>query len=206
MRMADTRWAAWAVLTAAVAFSAMAGCGGDDDDDGDDDVPTIDGGTVDGGDEADAMIGGGEDFDMKAEDFECVLRWEKVRNFRITNKLGHLDEALAVARNTSGGGAYPVGTIIQVVPQEAMVKRRAGWNAESGDWEFFALGVSKTGTTIDMRGTTPSNVAGSCRGCHSAAKPEFDFVCESGHGCDPLPPPFDSDFLLQLQDGDARCP
>src|SRR4051794_19842929 len=64
---------------------------------------------------------GVEDLDMKATDFECVLRWTKVGGYRITNKLGH--DPLPVANNPTGGGAFPVGTIIQIVPTEAMVKR-----------------------------------------------------------------------------------
>jgi hypothetical protein len=189
------------LLVAALPFT-LAACGDDDDDGGDDDVG-IEADAAPTG--ADAMLPpSGEDLDMKAEDFECVLRWDKVRNFRITNKLGHLDEALAVANDPQGGGAYPVGTVIQIVPQEAMVKRAAGWNAESADWEFFALGVSASGTTIDMRGTTPSNAAGSCKGCHAKAETAYDFVCETDHGCDPLP--IGSDILVQIQNGDARCP
>ena len=32
-----------------------------------------------------------EDLDMRSEDFECVLNWDKVRKFRIANKLGHIE-------------------------------------------------------------------------------------------------------------------
>src|SRR5690349_24767684 len=73
--------------------------------------------------------GSAEDLDMKASDFECVLRWTQVNNaYRITNKLGH--DALSVANNPNGG-EFPVGTIIQIVPTEAMVKRKAGFSAET---------------------------------------------------------------------------
>ena len=89
---------------------------------------------------------------MKATDFECVLRWTMVGGYRITNKLGH--DPLPIANNPTGGGPFPVGTIIQIVPTEAMVKRRVGFNAMTHDWEFFSLGVSSSGTTINMRGTT----------------------------------------------------
>ena len=53
-------------------------------------------------------------------------------------------EALAVARSPKGG-KFPVGTLIQLVPQEAMVKRRAGFNPATHDWEFFFLDVSPAG-------------------------------------------------------------
>jgi hypothetical protein len=184
-----------------LAVPLTSGCSGDDDD-GSADTPDAAVNAPDADPTGDGAAG--EDLDMQAADFECVLHWDKVRAFRITNKLGHLDAALAVANNVNGGGDYPVGTIIQIVPQEAMVKRRAGWNPPSGDWEFFALGVSASGTTIDGRGTETTNAAGSCRGCHSKAMAQFDFVCEMDHGCDPLG--ISTDFLVQLQNNDARCP
>jgi hypothetical protein len=189
------------VLASLVLLSA---CG--DDDDG---VAVADAAAAgpDGGAVTPDAEAGGEDLDMKATDFECVLRWDQVRNFRITNKHGHQAEALAVANNVNGGGAYPVGTIIQVVPFEAMVKRKHGWNAATNDWEFFNLQVSADGTVIPAtngRGADITNQAGSCKDCHAKAMPQYDLVCESGHGCDPLP--FGSDVLLELQNADARCP
>jgi mono/diheme cytochrome c family protein len=44
---------------------------------------------------------------------------------------------------------------------------------------------------------------GNCLSCHGKARPEFDFVCEQGHGCDPLPLP---DSVIQtVQASDPRC-
>ena len=142
---------------------------------------------------------------MKASDFECILRWQKVRAFRITNKLGHMQEALAVA-NSATGGKYPVGTIIQLIPNEASVKRAVGWSPVTDDWEFFSLSTSSSGTTINKRGTTDVVNAfnGNCFNCHSKAAPQWDLLCETGHGCDPLPL---SDSTLQsIQNSDPRCP
>ena len=65
---------------------------------------------------------GPEEFVAQASDFQCLTDWDKVRHFRITNRLGHLDEALAVAHGEQSV-PYPIGTIIQLVPAEAMVKR-----------------------------------------------------------------------------------
>ena len=82
---------------------------------------------------------------MQASDFECIQSWPKVRNFRITNKLGR--EPAAVARASAGGsGDYPVGTVVQIVPIEAMVKRAPGFSPQSNDWEFFLLDVTASGT------------------------------------------------------------
>jgi len=141
---------------------------------------------------------------MKASDFECVLHWTQVANsYRITNKLGH--DPLATA-NSPVGGDFPVGTIIQIVPTEAMVKRRAGFSAATHDWEFFALSVSSSGTTIDKRGTADVVNAfnGNCLGCHAKAMPQWDFVCGTTHGCDALP--LSTQQLVSLQDNDPRCP
>src|SRR5689334_13406953 len=77
-----------------------------------------------------------EDIVLQASDFVSLKDMTAVRGFFVANRLGHLDEALAVANDPSGG-TYPVGTVIQLVPQEAMVKRAPGFDAASDDWEFF---------------------------------------------------------------------
>lgn len=146
-----------------------------------------------------------EDLDMQPEDFVCILGWDKVRKFRITNLLGHLDEALAVA-NDPAGGVYPVGTVIQLIPDEAMVKRAIGFAPENADWEFFALETSVDGATIMARGTTDvvNGFGGNCFDCHAKAAPQWDRLCEEGHGCDPLP--FTAEQIEMVQQGDPRCP
>ncbi len=153
----------------------------------------------DGGSDAAAA----EDLDMKATDFECILRWDMVGGYRITNKLGH--DALAVAHSATGG-TFPVGTIIQIVPTEAMVKRRVGFSTTTHDWEFFALAVSASGTTINTRGTTEvvNAFGGKCFDCHMKAMPQYDLVCATTHGCDPLP--LTEAQLVNIQNGDPRCP
>lgn len=199
-------------LLAAIAGLAL-GCGSDDPPAaGEPDAaaePTIDAaagapdGGGDGGDDGDPD----EDLDMQADDFECILRWEKVRRFRITNRLGHMDETLAVASSATGGD-YPVGTIIQLVPFEAMVKRRRGWSPGSNDWEFFALTVNARGTTINARGGDSSVVnqfnGTPCLDCHAGAAPQWDLICEQDHGCEPLP--IGPDVIERVQNGDQRCP
>ena len=143
------------------------------------------------------------DLEMKAEDFGCILDWPKVRRFRITNKLGFLEEALATAN--AGRGTYPPGTIIQLVPDEAMVKRRSGWNPSTNDWEFFALSNANGLTTIRARGAeeTKNAFGGNCFDCHSKAAPEYDFLCESGHGCAPIP--LSPELIESIQSSDGRC-
>ena len=145
-----------------------------------------------------------EDLDMNPEDFVCLLDWDLVRRFRVTNLLGYLDQTLEVA-NSPEGGTYPVGTVIQLIPNEAMVKRAAGWSPETNDWEFFSLATSADGTEILERGTTEvvNPFGGNCFTCHSAAEPQWDMICEQDHGCDPIP--VDAATIEMLQNNDPRC-
>ncbi len=155
------------------------------------------------GDGAAAPNRSAEDLDMRPDDFRNLHDMTKVRGFFIDNRLGHLDEALAVA-NSPDGGEYPVGTIIQLVPQEAMVKRRHGFNPATNDWEFFFLSVSEAGTVIEVRGVEDvvNRFGGNCASCHSAADPQWDFVCEMDHGCEPLP--FGHEVFEAIQESDPR--
>lgn len=144
-----------------------------------------------------------EDLEMTAEDFVNIQTMTPVGNHFIANPLGHLEEALEVARSPKGG-RYPVGTIIQLVPQEAMVKRGAGWNSATNDWEFFFLDVSPEGTTIATRGADEvvNRFGGNCASCHVLAEPKWDLVCDKDRGCEPLP--IGDDVILAVQQADPR--
>ncbi|HET7722564.1 MAG TPA: hypothetical protein VFK43_21545, partial [Acidimicrobiales bacterium] len=158
-----------------VAVLAAAGCGSDGSAAGDDGSTTT----------ATAVV---EDLVMEASDFVNINDMTPVRGYFIDNRLGDLDEALAVAEDPEGG-TYPVGTIIQLVPSEAMVKRAPGFSPATNDWEFFSLAVSPEGTEILQRGgpDVVNQFGGSCADCHLQADPQFDLVCEDTHGCAPLP-------------------
>lgn len=147
----------------------------------------------------------GTDFNATASDFTCIRNGKKIRNFYLTNPLGRLDEAVAIANNPTGGH-YPVGTIIQLIPNEAMVKRYAGFSSDSNDWEFFSLATDATSTQILQRGTTNvvNQFKGNCFSCHNKADPKFDLVCEESHGCAPLP--FTVETIEAVQSADPRCP
>ena len=130
---------------------------------------------------------GAREFVAQESDFACLSEWPQVRKFRIFNaNQRRLKKALRVAERGRPARHYPRGTIIQLVPFEAMVKRRGGYNREGGGWEFFALRPTAAGTEIAQRGgpeVVSFGLSGAnCQACHSAAK-RFDFVCESGRGC-----------------------
>ncbi len=144
-----------------------------------------------------------EDFVATSATFVNIHKWTHVRFFYVTNALGHLDATLKVARSTVGG-TYPVGTIIQLVPQEAMIKRKKGFNPAGNDWEFFFLDVTAQGAKIATRGANEvkNRFGGNCSACHMLAKPNWDFICEQTHGCAALP--IGRDVIKVIQDADPR--
>jgi hypothetical protein len=144
-----------------------------------------------------------EDAKLSAADFRNINAMTRVGDHFVGNARGHLAEALAVAHSATGG-RYPVGTIIQLVPQEAMVKRAPGFSPSTNDWEFFSLDASAQGTRILSRGGAKvlNRFGGSCASCHGAAAPQFDLVCGTNHGCAPLP--IGPDVIAALQKSDPR--
>jgi hypothetical protein len=141
---------------------------------------------------------------VDAADFRPLADMTAVRGFFVDNVAGDLDATLAVAQNP-GSGPYPVGSVIQLIPQEAMVKRAPGFDPASNDWEFFTLDTTAAGTAIVTRGGSEvvnRFTASSCAGCHSAADAEFDLVCEDDHGCAPLP--VGDDLIAAIQAADPR--
>lgn len=143
------------------------------------------------------------DYEATAADFPNLADMTPVRGFFVDNLLGDLPATLEVA-NSTDGGTYPVGTLLQLVPGEAMVKRAPGFSPGTNDWEFFELGVSDQGTVIRVRGGNEvvNRFGGSCADCHAAADPQYDFVCEQDHGCEPLP--IGRPVIEAIQESDPR--
>jgi hypothetical protein len=136
--------------------------------------------------------------------FQCIKDMTKVRGFYVDNlDKKSLSKTLDIANK--GQGTYPEGSVIQLVPTEVMVKHPKGTNPSTNDWEFFELSVSKTGSAINVRGfdDVKNRFNGNCLDCHVKAKPEFDMVCEQGHGCDPIP--ITPQMTAVLQKTDPRC-
>jgi hypothetical protein len=122
---------------------------------------------------------------------------------RFASVTGTLDQALAVARGEQPG-PFPPGTVVQLMPAEAMIKLAPGASPDTDDWEYLKLKVKRRGLVIRERGGAEvRNLAGSCHGCHTTP-PEWDHVCAEDHGCAPLP-----DFIiraaLKAVDHDPRC-
>src|SRR2546428_9487890 len=142
---------------------------------------------------------------VSEQTFGCILDWPQVRNTRIEHADPQkLKEAMRIFRDSKPDKEYPVGTILQLVPREAMVKHPHEKFPRTNGWEFFSLNVSEAGTKIRDRGDNVVNLAQgrTCLSCHQPAA-RFDFVCEKGHGCAPIP--FDDQKIGELQMEDARC-
>ncbi len=144
--------------------------------------------------------------DLKITDssFSCIRDMNRVRTLYVSNLLGNDDATIAVAKSKDGG-EYPVGSVVQLVPTEVMVKRKKGFNIATKDWEFFELTVSKEGSKIDKRGFADvvNRFGGNCFACHIKAEPKWDLICETGHGCDPIP--LTPDMISVIQKTDPRC-
>ena len=161
-----------------------------------------------------------DDIVVTEQTFSCIRDWPKVRNTYINNPdPDRLKEAMRIFRDNVADTEYPVGTMFQIIPFEAMVKHQPGTFAKTKDWEFFALDISATGTKITDRGEDVleifdmvSSAAGvgmgdhprgvTCLSCHQGGA-KFDLVCEKGHGCAPIP--LDDEHIAKLQVADPRC-
>ena len=146
-----------------------------------------------------------QDITVSEQTFGCILDWPKVRNTRFKHSDPEkLKEAMRIFRDSVPDKEYPVGTILQLVPFEAMVKHPREKFPKTNGWEFFALDVSPAGTKINDRGDSVVNVSQgvTCLSCHQPAA-RFDFVCEKGHGCAPIP--FDDQKIADIQKADLRC-
>lgn len=143
---------------------------------------------------------------VKVDDstFQCIREMTPVRQFYVDNLLGNLEGTLAAA-NAPGGAIYPPGSVVQLVPTEAMVKRETGFSPATGDWEFFELDVTEQGTSIGKRGFAEVNnrFGKNCFACHAPARDPWDFICETDHGCEPIP--IDHKMTGALQRSDPRC-
>ena len=137
------------------------------------------------------------------QSFKCITEMTKVRHFYVGNLLGNIAGTVAVA--TADKGAYPPGSVLQLIPNEAMVKHEKGFSASTHDWEFFYIDTDANGSKIFRRGFTEVNnrFGGNCFSCHKAARPEFDLVCEQDHGCAPIP--VTRAMIGALQRTDPRC-
>ena len=150
------------------------------------------------------------DVTVREQDFGCIETMTQVGDLRVANLASATADTVAAATN---GSRFPVGSLVQMTPDEAMVKHAPGFDAATDDWEFFFLALSSSGATILSRGGT--NVSAivngqpfgeTCVACHSTAPTRWDFICARGtdHACKTLPNDT-SAAIAQAQAADPRC-
>jgi hypothetical protein len=142
---------------------------------------------------------------LKVDDnsFKCITEMTPVRHFYVDNLLGNLAGTVAVA--SAGRGEYPEGSVVQLIPNEVMVKHEKAFNPATRDWEFFYIDVDEHGSKIFRRGFAEVNnrFDQNCFACHVQARAEFDLICEQDHGCAPIP--VTRAMFGALQRTDPRC-
>ena len=89
--------------------------------------------------------------------FKCITGMIPIRHFYVDNLLGNVRGTVAVA--TAGKGDYPDGSVLQLMPNEVMIKHPKGFNPETHDWEFFYIDVDKGGSKIFARVSQRSTIA-----------------------------------------------
>lgn len=154
---------------------------------------------------APASVGAHKPLEITEASFGCIRDLKAVRGYFVGNLIGDIDATVAAANNADGG-QYPPGSVVQLVPGEAMVKHYPGYNAATNDWEFFELIPSATGTKINVRGSTEvvNQFGGNCLSCHAQAEKKWDMICEQTHGCAPIP--VTPVMARAIQNTDPRCP
>ena len=192
MKMASPLFAL--VLTATLSTLSLLGCAATDD------TPT----SSRAPEAVTATAASATQITVNESSFRCIRNMTPVRHFYVDNLAGDKKGTLAAA-NAPNGAIYPAGSVVQLVPTEAMVKREAGFSPATSDWEFFELDVSGSGSKIHKRGFAEVNnrFGKNCFACHVPAREPWDFICESGHGCEPIP--IDHAMTGALQRSDPRC-
>jgi hypothetical protein len=149
----------------------------------------------------------GRDFVATPQDFRCITDGKPVpgKHFFISHGNRRLlRKAVRISKRGKAGLHYPVGTVLQLLPFEAMAKRAKGFNPEGDDWEFFQIAPSAAGSTIVSRGKAEvANVIGSCQGCHMNLAAQHDAVCEFTVGANGLG--LTDEQIAAIQAADPRC-
>jgi hypothetical protein len=145
----------------------------------------------------------------KPSQFRCLLDGVKPagRDFYVFHR-NKKQLARAVQMSESGmlpKRGYPVGTILQVLPLEAMIKRPRRFNPDGDGWEFVRLAVAADGSTqvVADGKVEVANAFGSCQGCHARVAPAGDLVCGLVIGAGGLG--LTEAQLAAIQASDPRC-
>jgi hypothetical protein len=65
-------------------------------------------------------------YKVDASTFRCITKMTAVKHFFVDNLAGNLAGTVDVAQ--AGKGQFPEGTVLQLIPNEAMVKQQKGYS------------------------------------------------------------------------------
>src|SRR5258708_26177978 len=83
-------------------------------------------------------------FPISDKSFKCITQMTHVRHFYVDNLAGNLSGTVKVAQAATG--KYPAGSVLQLVPNEVMVRREQGFNATTHDWGASDLTIDEDGS------------------------------------------------------------
>ena len=155
-----------------------------------------------------AAVLAGMTFVLQAQDVpesvtSCIATGTKVGHTWIQHAdAAKLKEAVRIYETKAENADYPEGTVVRLIPQEAMIKHSKAAFPTTNGWEYFALAVTPQGTTVRGRGDEASNRLGTCKSCHSGAT-KSDAICGGGPGCTAVP--LTEEQIATLQKNDPRC-
>jgi len=155
-----------------------------------------------------AAVLAGTTFALQAQDvpeslMSCIATGSKVGHTWIQHTdPAKLKEAVRIYETKAENADYPEGTVVRLIPQEAMIKRSKAAFPTTNGWEYFALAVTPQGTTVRGRGDEASNRLGTCKSCHAGAT-KSDAICGGGPGCTAVP--LTEEQIATLQKNDPRC-
>src|SRR6476659_3192736 len=131
-------------------------------------------------------------YKVDGSSFQCITKMTPVKHFFVDNLAGNLAGTVDVAK--TGKGEFPEGTVLKLIPNEAMVKQQKGFSPGTNGTKIVSHGAEDVNNFLGLN----------CFECHKAARAEFDLVCEQDHGCAPLP--LTRQMFHAIQHTDLRCP
>ena len=92
-------------------------------------------------------------YKVDASTFQCITKMTSVKHFFVDNLAGNLAGTVDVAK--AGKGQFPEGTMLQLIPNEAMIKQQKGFSP--GDER---LGVLRPGHRQERHENSQSGSGG----------------------------------------------
>jgi len=76
-----------------------------------------------------------------ASTFKCITQMTSVKHFFVDNLAGNLAGTVEIAK--AGKGQFPEGTVLQLIPNEVMVKQQKGFSPKTNDYGGYVNRAQK---------------------------------------------------------------